>query len=41
MMVVAKSKEFDSIRVREDEIAELREVIKRYWVFEETLQKPK
>lgn len=41
LMIVAKSKEFDNIRVREDEIGELREILKHYWVFEETLQKPK
>ena len=41
MMIVAKSKEFDNIRVREDESKEIREILKQYWVFEETLEKPK
>ena len=41
MMIIAKSKEFDNIRVREDETPEIREVLKRYWVFEETLDKPR
>jgi|LakMenEpi03Aug12_release.lakeMendotaPanAssembly.Ray.scaffolds.fasta_scaffold6419716_1 hypothetical protein len=40
-MIIAKSKEFDNIRVREDEISELREIIKKYWVFEENIDKPK
>jgi hypothetical protein len=40
-MIVAKSKEFDNIRVRDDESKEIREILKSYWVFEETLDKPK
>ena len=34
MMIIAKSKEFDNIRVREEEINEIRDVLKYKWVFE-------
>ena len=40
-LIVAKSEEFDNIRVREEEVPEIRETIKQFWVFEETLQKPR
>jgi hypothetical protein len=41
MIIVAKSKEFENIRVREDEQTEIRKLLKDYWIFEETLPKPK
>lgn len=34
MMIIAKSKEFENIRIREEEINELRDVLKNKWVFE-------
>jgi len=41
MMIIAKSKEFENIRIREEEINELRDVLKNKWVFEQTLDKPR
>ena len=39
MMIVAKSKEFENIRLREDETQEVRLILEKYWVFEEPLKK--
>lgn len=42
MQLVARAKEFEGIRVREEEQKELKEVIQDHWVFESTYkQKPK
>lgn len=42
MQLVARAKEFEAIRVREEEQKELKEVIESHWVFESTYkQKPK
>lgn len=38
-MIVAKSKEFENIRIREDETQEVKLILEKFWVFEEPLKK--
>lgn len=38
LTILAKAKEFENIKVRQEEIPEIKKVVKQYWVLEEKLE---
>jgi len=41
LSIMAKAKEFENLKVRDDETMELRKVLREYWIFEETFKTAK